>query len=80
MPIETLSALLGWGALINYAVLLLWFLLFSLGHDFIYNLHGRWFNLRLETFDSLHYGLMGIYKLAILLFNLVPWLILNFIL
>ncbi|MDZ7736004.1 MAG: hypothetical protein U5P41_07765 [Gammaproteobacteria bacterium] len=80
MPIETLSALLGWGALINYAVLLLWFLLFSLGHDFIYNLHGRWFNLRLETFDTLHYGLMGVYKLAILLFNLAPWLVLNYIL
>ena len=77
MTIETLSALLGWSTVINYAVLILWFLFFSLGHDFMYNLHSRWFNLRLDTFDALHYGLMGGYKLIIFVFNLAPWLVLT---
>lgn len=80
MSPENLSTLLGWSTVINYAVLVLWFLFFSLGHDFIYNLHARWFNLRLDTFDALHYGLMGGYKLIILVFNLVPWLIMALIL
>lgn len=77
MNISDLTSLLGWSAVINYIILLIWFIFFSVGHDFIYNLHGRWFNLRLESFDALHYGLMGIYKLGILLFALVPWLILT---
>ena len=79
MTADTLSALLGWSTVINYAVLLIWFMFFSLGHDFIYNLHGRFFNLRLETFDTMHYGLMGGYKLVIFVFNLVPWLVLALI-
>lgn len=74
MTVEMLSAILGWSTIINYIVLLVWFLFFTFGHDFMYNLHGRWFNLKLETFDALHYALIGIYKLGIIVFNLVPWL------
>lgn len=79
MTLENLSALLGWSCLLNYLVLLIWFAFFSIGHDWIYRLHSRFFNLRLESFDAVHYGLMGIYKLGIFLFNLMPWLILQFI-
>lgn len=79
MTIETLSAVLGWSAIINYIVLLVWFLVFACWHDFIYNLHSRWFNLRLETFDAMHYISMALFKLGILLFNLVPWLALRVI-
>jgi len=79
MTLDTLSTLLGWSCLLNYGVLFIWFAFFSLGHDWIYRLHGRFFNLRLESFDAVHYGLMGIYKLGIFVFNLMPWLILQFI-
>lgn len=79
MTIEMLSALLGWCTIINFIVVFIWFGFFRFGHDFMYNLHGRWFNLRLDTFDALHYGLLGIYELGIILFNLVPWITLQFI-
>lgn len=75
MTIEELGTLLGWSALINYLILLLWFTLFSLCHQWIYRLHTRWFRLQPEIFDSLHYGLMGGYKLLIIVFNFIPWLI-----
>ena len=37
---------------------------------------GRWFRLSDEQFDSLHYLGMSIYKIGILLFNLVPFIVL----
>lgn len=79
MTIETLSALLGWSTIINYAVVLVWFLFFCCAHDFMYRMHGRWFNLRLDAFDALHYGLIGFYKLMIIVLNLVPWLAIQII-
>ena len=73
MSIETARDILLWCTAINYAVLLLWFLFFSLAHDSIYRLHRRWFRLPDEQFDALHYAGMAIYKVGILLFNLVPY-------
>ena len=77
MEIKTLRGALLWSALINYGVLLLWFLFFIVAHDWIYLLHGRWFRLSIEQFDMVHYAGMAIYKIGILLLNLVPWLTLQ---
>jgi len=73
MSIETTRDMLLWCTVMNYAVLLVWFLLFSVVHDWIYRLHTRWFRLTAAQFDALHYGGMAIYKVRILLFNLVPY-------
>lgn len=59
---------------INWGILLVWFGVFALAHDRIYRLHNRWFSMPVETFDSLHYMGMAIYKIGVLLFNLVPWI------
>ena len=57
---------------LNYAVLLIWFSVFVLAHDWMYRMHGRWFKLSVETFDAIHYAGLSIYKIGILLLNLVP--------
>lgn len=41
-------------------------------------LHGRWFHLSDNTFDTIHYSGMAVYKIGILLFNLAPLLALYF--
>ncbi len=74
MSIETIRGVLAWSAVINFGLLLWWFLFFTLAHDWMYRLHGKWFKLTREQFDALHYGGMGLFKLGILLFNLVPYL------
>jgi hypothetical protein len=66
--------------LINYAVLLAWFLLFLVAHGWLLRLHQRWFGLSAPLFDALHYGGMGLYKVGILLFNLVPYVALRIVL
>ncbi len=72
MNIETIKNLLLACSIINYAILIIWFLVFSLRHDFIYRLHGRWFRLSAERFDALNYGAMAIFKIGVLLLNVVP--------
>ena len=79
MTVELLRSVLGWCTLINYAVLAWWFLFIVFAHDLAYRLHGRWFKLSEERFDSIHYTLMGFFKLIVLVFNLVPYLALRIV-
>ena len=64
-------------AVINYGILIVWFLVFVLAHDWIYLLHGQWFRFSVEQFDMLHYAGMAIYKLGIILLNVVPYIALR---
>jgi hypothetical protein len=77
MTSEVTRHLLLWCTVINYGILLAWFLCFVFAHDTLERLHGRWFHLSHETFDALHYGGMTILKIGILLFNLVPFVALS---
>ena len=72
MNLESVRSFFLWCAIINYAVLLVWFLVFTTAHDFVYRLHGKWFRLSIEQFDALNYAAMAIYKIGVLLFNIVP--------
>lgn len=74
MDPNRLAGVLVWCVGINYGVLLLWFGVFVLAHDLLYRIHTRWFKLSVEAFDALHYGGMAVYKVGVLLLNLVPLL------
>ena len=46
----------------------------------MFQLHTRWwFKLTPELFDAMHYGGLGIYKLAIWLLNLAPYIALRIV-
>ncbi|MGE5219290.1 MAG: DUF6868 family protein [Chloroflexota bacterium] len=79
MSIDVVRKALLWCAVINYGILLVWFLFFVLAHDWMYLLHTRWFRLSVEQFDMLHYAGMSIFKIGILLLNLVPCVALHLI-
>jgi len=64
--------------LINYIILMIWFLAIIFARDWIKQVHGKWFNLSDTTFEAIHYGGMAIYKIGILLFNLVPLIAIYF--
>lgn len=74
MSISEIREFLLWCTGINYAVLLVWAGLFLFAHDRLYRLHAGWCHLSVETFDAIHYGGMGVYKIGVLLLNLVPLL------
>jgi len=74
MNIEALRELLLWCAIINYLILMIWFLVFKFARSVLFGIHGRWFKLSNEEFDSIHYRTMAQYKIGVLLFNLSPYL------
>jgi len=61
-----------WCVGINYAILLIWSGVFIFAHGWMYRMHTRWFRLSVETFDAIHYAGLSIYKIGIILLNLVP--------
>lgn len=73
MTIEIVQDLLLWCAIINFGLLLWWFLFITLAHDWTYRLHGKWFKLSIEQFDTVHYAGIALFKLSIFFFNLVPF-------
>ncbi|MDH4172452.1 MAG: hypothetical protein OEZ09_01675 [Betaproteobacteria bacterium] len=79
MTLETTRAFLGWCTLINYGVLVVWFLVFLFARDWVHKLHTRWFRLPAAHFDAIHYAGMGLYKLGIFLFNLAPYIALRIV-
>ena len=74
MSINGIRDILLWCLGINYGILIIWFGVFLIAHDWLYQLHARWFKLPVESFDAIHYAGMATYKIGILLFNLVPLL------
>ena len=64
---------------INYGILLLWFGVFVVAHDALYRLHTRWFRISMAQFDAVHYAGMAVYKIGVLLLNLVPYVALRWV-
>jgi hypothetical protein len=67
-----LKHVLLWSVGLNYLVLLVWFGVFGSAHNWMYGVHTRWFKFSVETFDAIHYAGLSVYKIGIILFNLVP--------
>ena len=74
MSVKEIHDFLLYSLVINYLILLIWFGFFVKAHDFIYRLHSRWFNISMQTFDTIHYSGIAVYKIGIILLNLVPLL------
>ena len=79
MELNQFVSFLGWCAVINYGVLVVWWLIFVFAHAWLYTLNNEWFNISEEEFDKIHYTCIGLYKLAMLLFFLIPYLVLKFL-
>ncbi|MGH1401043.1 DUF6868 family protein [Acinetobacter sp. PK01] len=79
MDMELLRQVLGWSLILNYLILLIWFWVFINARTWMKSLHGRWFNLNDQIFDAIHYAAMAVYKILIMVFNLVPFIILSFV-
>jgi len=79
MTLEMIRAFFAWCSVINIGILLYWFLFIIFAHDWVYKYHTKWFKISREHFDALHYGLMGVFKLGVFLFNLVPYFALRIV-
>lgn len=74
MDLDFWRQFLLYSLLINYSILMLWFLLIVFSRNWVKHIHGQWFQLSDTTFDAIHYGGMAAYKIGIFLFYLVPFI------
>lgn len=79
MTIEIVRKALAWCAVMNIGLLLWWFIFITLAHDWTYRLHSKWFKISVEAFDTMHYAGMALFKMATLLFVLIPYFSLHIV-
>jgi hypothetical protein len=73
MDMQTMTKFFMWCTIINVSLLVLSTVLWLCAADLIYKLHGRWFPMPRETFNVVFYSFMGMYKILVYVFNIVPW-------
>lgn len=79
MTLEEIRDVLAWCSVINIGMLLIWWIVFMLAHDFVFRFHGKWVKLSVERFDAIHYTAMAFWKMGIFMFNIVPYLALRIV-
>jgi hypothetical protein len=80
MSIELVRNALLWCTVINFALLALWsLLLYVLPHEWLYRILRRWCHLTAEQFDTANLAGIVLYKVGIILFNLVPYIALRIV-
>jgi hypothetical protein len=74
MNIQLLTSFFMWCTIINFGLLILFTIMIIPAEDLVYRIHSKWFSFSRETFNVVIYSFLGLYKIAILVFNLVPWI------
>lgn len=74
MDIQTLTSFFMWCTIINAGFLLFLTLIFMLTPDLAYKMQSRFIPISRETFNTVFYSFIGLFKVFVLVFNVVPWI------
>ena len=75
MDLQTLTSFFMYCTLLNVGLLLISTLLgWMVGLDSVYRMHSKFFPVPKETFNAVIYALIGLWKIAVIVFNLIPWI------
>lgn len=77
--IETLTELLGWASVINVCILIVASISVMLMRNAMISLHGKMFGLDSADLSRAYFQYLAQYKIAIFVFNLVPYIALKII-
>lgn len=73
MDIQTLTRFFMWCTIINVSLMTFWFAAYALAPDLVYRTQSKWFPISRENFSLVFYGFLGIFKIVVLVFNIVPY-------
>ncbi len=73
MTIEQITELFKWMAIINLILFFFSFAVCAILRDTISKIHSKLFDIPEARVQEVLYGLFGIFKIAIIMFNLVPY-------
>jgi len=79
MNIRKIRRFLGICTLLNYAILIFWFAVFSLSYDWLYRVHTSWFPMSKENYNVINFLAMAVYKILVLVLNLIPYIALSIV-
>jgi hypothetical protein len=77
MKMEIAKNFFLWCTIIDYGILLLWCVLYKAVHSTHYRLTSWWFPVTEEEYDKLNLRGIAVFKMAIIIFNLVPYIALR---
>ena len=72
MTVEVVRDALAWCTVMNLVILFLWGFLIMLAPNWVHRMHGKFIDVPVDQFKTIHYGAMAAFKMGIILFNLVP--------
>jgi hypothetical protein len=75
---ENIRKFLGWCSIINIGLLPYWILALVFARDWVFWVHTSAVEISKESFAEINYAMMGYFKLAVILFNVTPYLVLRF--
>lgn len=79
MNIDEITAFLGWCTVFNMGIYLLSAFFIIVFKNFTANLHAKLMGIDATELPMLYFNYMGNYKIAIIIFNLVPYIALKLI-
>ena len=79
MTIETMRAVLGWCSVINIGFLMFSSILLIAIRGTLSRIHGKMFNLDEKYLSQAYFQFLAQYKIAIIVFNVVPYFALRIV-
>ena len=76
MVIQMLTQLFMWCTGLNVVLCTLTGVLCMCASDWMYGIHRKLFSVSRETFNTAVYGFLGFYKVHIMVFNVIPYIVL----
>jgi len=73
MDIQTLTTFFMWCTILNVGLLILSSLICVCAADWAYRIHNKWFSISRETFNVAIYSFLGLYKIFVIVFNVIPY-------
>ncbi len=73
MDIQRLTAVFKWCVIINVVLFVLSATMIMAAPDFVYRMQSNLIPIPRETFDAIVYGLLGFYKVVLVVFVVVPY-------
>ena len=73
MNVEALTSFFMWCSILGTGLYFFWVLCVVLMPEFIYGVQTRWFPISRETYNIVMYSFLGVFKIVLILFAIIPY-------
>lgn len=80
LTLEVITKFLGWCSIINIGLLLLSTLALAFMPERMISIHGKWFKLSHQELLRIYFQYLALFKLSVIMLNIVPYLALKMML